>query len=327
MSKKHQFLGKYDWTLQTYLRLKDHGFSCELANFPPANGIIIAHKDFLKEFARPSQFTLLVCLKSDRLPHPYAQIHVVQNPNDNVGLAQQEFVESFFIPHWVQPSLLARDPNRGDTFKNICYMGSAHELAEEFKQNSWKKTLKSMGLNWHCNTTANSWADYRKMDALIAIRSCNSNGVEFNFKPATKLYNAWHAGIPAILGKESAYRAERKSKYDYLEANSPEEVINALKSLRDNRFLRFQMKSHGEARARETDNEAMIGIWENFIDNVARPAFNKWISSKWGRRKYFFMSSISKVSYRISRRITIASDKYWPFSKGLSNKTFGINGY
>jgi len=327
MSKKLKFLGIYDWTLQTFLRLKDNGFRCELANSPPSRGIIIAHKDFLGEFSRPNRFTLLICLKSDRLPHSYAQIHVVQNPNDNLGGMQQEFVKSFFIPHWVQPSLIARDTARSDKFRNICYMGSEFELSEEFKKDSWEKTLKNMGLNWHCNTAANSWADYSNMDALIAIRNCSSNGEEFNFKPATKLYNSWHAGIPAILGRESAYRAERKSKFDYLEANSPEEVINALKRLRDNRYIRFQMASNGEIRARETDPEELVKKWENFLVNIACPAYHTWSSSKWRRSKYFFMSPIRKATFRIKRKILATAIKYLPSRKGLSHKTISINGY
>jgi hypothetical protein len=56
----------------------------------PADGIVVAHRDFLPNNLRPSRRQLLVCLLADRNragskgPHPYSQIHVVQNPHDNV---------------------------------------------------------------------------------------------------------------------------------------------------------------------------------------------------------------------------------------------------
>jgi hypothetical protein len=37
---------------------------------------------------------------------------------------------------------------------------------------------------------------------------------------AIKLYNCWHAGVPAVLGAESAFRANRRSDLDYLEVQS-----------------------------------------------------------------------------------------------------------
>ena len=38
-------------------------------------------------------------------------------------------------------------------------------------------------------------------------------------KPPSKLFNSWLAGVPAVLGHESAYRAERRSDLDYIEVS------------------------------------------------------------------------------------------------------------
>lgn len=304
MSRKYLFLGKFDWTLQTYLHLKDKGFPCELAKTPPSEGIVLAHKDFLEDIPRPSQYTFLICLKSDRTPHGYAQVHIVQNPEDRVDKVQEQFVDSFFIPHWVQPLLIPRNKERGERFENIGYVGSDIELAAEFKEKSWKDVLKSMGFNWVMATTSDRWSDYGDLDALVAIRKCNSKSEELNFKPATKLYNSWHTGIPAILGVESAYRAERKSELDYIEANSPEEVIRALKRLRDDRELREKMVGNGRVRSEETKPMVLVNKWEDFLINVAIPAYDRWCNSEWARRRYFSMCIIRKGSSRIKRGIS-----------------------
>jgi hypothetical protein len=303
-SRGHMFLGKFDWTLQTYLYLKEDGFPCELAKTQPSEGIVVSHKDFLNDIQRPTKSTLLVCLKSDRQPHRYAQAHIVQNPEDTVHSIQEQLVKSFFVPHWVQPLLVPRNMERGDRFENIGYVGSAIELDSLFQKQSWRDTLKAMGLDWIMATTSDGWSDYSALDALVAIRKCNSPGEDFHFKPATKLYNAWHAGIPAILGVESAYRAERKSEHDYLEASSPDEVIRALKRLRDDSELRKQMVRNGRMRALETRPENIVKIWEDFLTHVATPAYHRWCGSGWVRSRYFSLCHIRRGTSRIARRIS-----------------------
>jgi hypothetical protein len=298
------FLGKFDWTLQTYLWLKEEGFPCELAKTHPSEGIVVSHKDFLDEIQKPTKSTLLVCLKSDRRPHRYAQAHIVQNPEDRVPRIQEQLVKSFFVPHWVQPLLVPRAVERGDRFENIGYVGSAIELDSLFQQQSWHDTLKGMGFDWMLATTSDTWSDYSALDALVALRKCNSTSEDFTFKPATKLYNAWHAGIPAILGVESAYRAERKSDLDYLEAESPEEVIRALERLRNDKDLRKEMVRNGRMRALETRPENIVKIWEGFLTHVAIPAYKRWCGSGWVRSRYFSLCLIQRRTFRILRKIS-----------------------
>lgn len=304
MSNQERFLGKFDWTLQTYLHLKDTGFPCKLVTTPPANGIVLAHKDFLEDIPRPNPSTLLICLKSDRFPHTFAQVHIVQNPEDRVEKNQKQLIKSFFIPHWVQPLLIPRSKERGEVFENIAYLGCEIELAAEFKERSWQDLLKRSGFNWIMATTADKWVDYSDLDALVAVRKCKSRSKEFNPKPATKLYNAWHAGIPAILGVESAYIGERKSEVDYIEVNSPAEVIRALERLRDDRNLRDKMLTNGKIRAEETKSNTLVKIWQDFLITVAAPAYHKWCSSEWTRKKYFLMCPVRQVSSRMKRGVS-----------------------
>jgi len=303
MAKEYRFLGNCDWTLQTYLRLKDRGFPCQLTRIPPANGIVIAHKDFLERITRPTPATLLVCLKSDRAPHPYAQVHVIQNPQDRVEKLQEQLIASYFVPHWLQSLIIPRNRKRGGRFENIGYLGSEIELAEEFKKESWKRSLKDLNFNWITSTNSKEWSNYEDIDALVAIRKCNSKIWEYNHKPASKLYNAWHAGIPAILGIESAYKAERKSELDYLEANYPEEVIRALQLLRDDRKLRENMVINGRSRAQETENDVLIKKWEYFFTGVASSAYERWCKSAWIRKKYFSMCVVRRVTSRTKRGV------------------------
>jgi hypothetical protein len=277
------------WTLQTYLYLKDYGFPCQLIGNLPDEGIVLSHRDFLDDSIQPSPKLLIVCLRADVDRHPYAQLHVVQNPYQAIPKRFMELWESYFIPHWVQSSLMPRDPKRGDTFKNVTFIGNEVNLVSEFREEFWYEQLAVLGLQFQKKLKHDSWHDYRDIDVILAVREFGRKNY-FRGKPASKLYNAWHAGIPAILGYESAFQAERKSDLDYLEATSLEEVISSLKQLRDNKEMRHAIVKNGWVRAQETRPEKMVERWKDFLINVAVPAYKNWyLMSRWQQQAFFNM--------------------------------------
>jgi hypothetical protein len=288
--------GVYASTLQTYLRLKADGFPCELTGSMPAEGIVLAHRDFLPDALQPGPRLLIVCLKVDRGPHPYAQIHVGINPQDRLQqtkLLNKRDVfsrESYYIPHWPQPGLIVRDCERGDRFENIAFIGNEVNLAPELMTPSWQEQLNALGLRWHMVglECRDRWNDFSYVDAIVAVRSFNRQGGYYN-KPALKLYNAWHAGVPAILGGDSACRAERKSELDYLEVASLNDVILALKRLRDDKALRHAMVENGRIRAEETQPAKLVSMWRSFLLDQAVPAYERWCMASAASRESYLI--------------------------------------
>jgi len=209
--------GGFLWTLQTYLHLNDSGFPCKLVDTLPDEGIILAHRDFLDEDIKPSPKQLFVCLRADVDRHNFSQLHVVQNPFQAICGGSLTLWESHFIPHWPQPDIIPRDPTRGDKFENITFVGNAVNLVQEFQEEKWFEQLKELGLKFQLQLTHEQWNNYHNTDVILAIRGFGTENA-YGGKPASKLYNAWHAGIPVILGYETAFCAERKSNLDYLEA-------------------------------------------------------------------------------------------------------------
>jgi hypothetical protein len=282
--------GIYCWTLQTYLRLQADGFPCQLVGEIPDEGIVLAHWDSLPPNWRPTAKLLLVCLQADRARHPYAQIHVVQNPK---GLLKQVMLlgdryllpgKVYYMPHWPQPGLIPRDRARGDRFENIAFFGLADNLLPELQASSWQEQVQALGLNWVVVDNFERWNDYSDVDAILAVRSFTQK--DFTWKPATKLYNAWHAGVPAILGCESAYQAERKSHLDYLEVSSLDDIIAALERLRDDKEFRQAMVEHGKIRAKETDPANLTQQWKNLITQEVVPAYEAWRTSPLYRQSF-----------------------------------------
>ena len=303
--------GDYAWSLVPYLHLKDGKIPCEFTGNLPTEGILISHRLSLPDDLRPGPKLLLVCCLGDksnpefRGPHFFAHIHVVQNPTEEMLSWNQSFWRTYYMPHWTQSGLIPRDPARGDLFENIAFFGKKEGLASELRSKDWLDRIKNLGLTLHIVDDSERWHDYSFVDVVIAIR--DFEGKDLPWKPATKLYNAWHAVVPAVLGYESAYRAERKSELDYIEANSPEDTFLALRRLRDDRELRRRMVENGRIRAKETSVDIMITRWSDLISDVVVPAYYKWCNTpRWAKEvflKYRSSAYISKKIYKSTIRI------------------------
>ncbi|MBE9078025.1 glycosyltransferase family 1 protein [Romeria aff. gracilis LEGE 07310] len=322
-------LGIYAWTLQTYLRLRAVGFPCELVDRLPAEGIVLFHSNAARATQpRPSAKRLLICLKAESYPYPYAQLQVVQNPVEASARYHR-----YFTPHWPQPGLMARSqfpnqsPGRPDRFETVAFFGHANSLAPELQTSAWEEALAELGLRWqpvintnHWNdfaTLSTDWNDYRAIDAIVAVRSFSAwqqwlqGG--YRHKPATKLYNAWLAGVPAILGPEVAYRAERRSPLDYLEVTSMPDLIAQLRQLKSDSGLRQAMVVNGRDRASAYSPAAITQRWQQFLEAVAIPAYDRWCKQPAWRRTYQLLPSVYD-SYR-SRTVNKASRLLIKFSR------------
>jgi uncharacterized protein (DUF3820 family) len=243
--------GRFTWVLYTYLQLKAAGLQVELVDTLPEYGTVISHRDFLPASMLPSDL-FLVCIKADRNHHPWAQFHLVQNEVDR-GTA---------IDFWPQPGLKPRDPSRKG-IRSIAYFGREANLTQELK-GPWDKrfTVKDR-LNWH---------DYSDVDVTISVRDFTGNSsdpvLDANAKPPNKLINSWRAGVPAIVGCESAFRQVRRSSLDFLEVQSMKDLREALRQL-ENPVLYYGMVENGFERAKEYTDAKMVARWREVFLKVS----------------------------------------------------------
>jgi hypothetical protein len=284
-TRKLKYPGVEFWTLQTYLHLKAANFPCELTGVIPDDGIVIVHRYSLPDNLQPSSKVLLVCIRADTNIHPYSQLHIVQNPNQSQSRGLSALWTSYYLPHWPQMDLIPRDLTRGDRFENIFYLGDMANLAPELRESSWNQQIESLGLRFVAVGDTAEWNNYSEVDAVLAIRSFSQQ--KYNHKPASKLYNAWKAGVPAILGCESAYQSERKSELDYLEATSVDDVLAALTRLRDDKELRKAIVTNGQIRIREVHPEVLLNRWNDFLLHKAVPAYYRWCKTpRWAQQAF-----------------------------------------
>ena len=278
--------GEEAWVLQGYLRLAQAGLPVELAATPPDDGLVVFHGKHKRCLARELlglKRAVIVAIRGDLGGSlAVADFEVVQNPTRADGR------RGFFLPSWPQPGLQPRDERRPDRLGRISYKGYLDNLHPAFRNGNWESFLESEHVDWDCDAVpfahgnydreALYWPDFRATDAVLAVRP---RGRSTRNKPASKLYNAWHAGVPALLGPESAYQELRRSELDYLEVGSLTAARAAVVRLREEPGLWRAMIENGRRRAAEWTPAAVAGIWRTLLEETL-PARAERDRRPWG---------------------------------------------
>jgi len=206
-------------------------------------------------------------VRVDRPPILSTPWQVVQNP-------LQEAAGAIHIPHWPQPGILARDTTRSG-IRRMGYFGRVSSLPEFLTDPAFLAELERRGVSFHCDDR--NWIDYSQTDVCVALRYESAIGLAT--KPASKLVNAWIAGVPALLGPEPAYRAARVSALDYLEVASGRDVLAALDRLIADPGLYEAMVANGRARAPAFDRDAVRAHWVRFLGGPYLEGYVRWSAS------------------------------------------------
>jgi hypothetical protein len=261
--------GERAWILQTYLRLAAAGHPVELTGGAPERGLVIYHakqvESLLRHWRRWND-CILVGVRADHSESHLADFEVVQNR------VWEDGVSRFFVPFWPQPGLLPRDPSRGERIERVAFKGFTGNLHPDFAGPAMVEALRQRrielvidAVDYRGAATATqslTWADYSDIDLVLAVRRPGGTHTD---KPASKLYNAWRAGAPALLGPEPAFRELRTHPLDYLEVASVAEALAAIDRLRAAPALYRAMVERGRERGAEFSPEAIRERWVDLL--------------------------------------------------------------
>ena len=268
---------KQRWLLQTYLRLRNAGYRVTASDEFPESGILIFHSKHEHILLHQMKYTknrhlILVSIRADWIESQIADFELLQNRY------YEDQKRLFYLPYWPQPALIPRDPSRGTRIENIAFKGFHSSLNDFFLCTEWQSWLQTHKIGWKLDSeefgmegevgVEVDWHDYKEVDLVIAMRRYRNGpryGRGYVGKPATKLYNAWHAGVPAILGPDFAYQDIRKSELDYIEIIEAEDVIKHIEYLMENPDIYTAMVKNGRKRAEEYTVEKIRDHWVNFL--------------------------------------------------------------
>lgn len=249
------------WIYRTWVTLRKYGCHAELIHRIPDRGAVIACAGAIPRPWPASANLFLVDVVADSLPHKDGLVHVVQNAAHSRRLPW-----SIFVPHWPQPGLVPRPKERGNKFERVAFFGDPRNLAPELLNPVWQDEMRRATGALFEIRLAEHWHDYSDVDAVVAVR--DFFGRQLLNKPATKLYNAWSAGVPFIGGTDSAYAADGKVGRDYLVARTPAEVLRHLSDLAHSAEQRAELVAAGRKKAVQFNEEAIALRWRYLIEET-----------------------------------------------------------
>lgn len=290
------------WIVGTYSHIHRAGIACEVVDTLPKQGVVIADRDTLGNNYPYLGKVMLICAKADREFHPSACVHVVQNSADFQN-RQNSLWRPYYIPHWLQPGLISRSPERGTLVENIAFIGTRSNLAKEFYDDKWTRALTDLGCVWHPLFSPAKWSDYSSIDAVVAVRSFDQQ--TYDHKPASKLVNCWRAGVPAVLAPESAFLSIQKSALDFQAVSSIEEAIAAINQLKEDPALYRAMVNNGLDRAQEFSDKKITEHWVKFFQTAIFPGYDRWVQASEVSRFLSFAQRYAKLKVeRVQNRLS-----------------------
>jgi hypothetical protein len=268
-------LGHRIWVFQAFQALKDRGFACSLVDRIPETGIVLIHRSQLPDGLQLKRERFLIVIQGDNTPAVRSNIDIIQNSEQSSNFGRP----ACYIPSFPQPGLIARNVNRGSRFENVSYMGVLHGVNRStiLGSSEFLSQVESLGLKLEKRMLPDQWADYSEVDAVLAARDLGSH---HHHKPAAKLTNAWLAGVPAILGPESAYRSVGCPGKNYLEICSSEEALDALRLLQRDPGFRQRIVDCGAETAGRFTYQAVADCWARFLEDVVFPGYYSWRLSR-----------------------------------------------
>lgn len=258
-------MGREIWIVQAFHQLRERGWPVRLTGEMEPQAINILHSDDLTP--QPDLWRhFIVSVRADRDPSFISQMEIVQN---QTSIWSESDIH---IPHWPQPGLIPRALDRGHRMENVVYMGNLHQLDAAFQSQRFEEELESQGMT--LKLQGDRWWDYSEADLVLAVR--DGSPLYRSIKPASKLVNAWQAGCPAILSPEAAYREVRQSALDFVEASSPESVIQAIFELKHDPRRVQAMVDNGRERCREFQRDRITDRWVQALEDRIIPRFTTW---------------------------------------------------
>ena len=251
------------WVVQSYLLLREalaaRGYRAVFGARYPRNAIGVAHWDDLNAYFNGAHRARLIGVRADRSPLYCCERVIVQND----CLARD--ASERYVPHWPQPGLVVRDAARGTRVETLAYFGRLARLPGWLRSTAFRRRLGALGVDLRLSESA--WNDYHDVDLAIASRAEGASMLEL--KPATKLTNAWLAGVPALLGDEPAFRGLRLSPLDASPIANADDAVDAVARLQGDPLAYARMVANGHVRAQAFTRDAVRERWLALIDEVA----------------------------------------------------------
>lgn len=286
---------RHTWVWAVYCQLKARSWNVSLGYGLEPDAVNVVHGQTARRLFNGRDFHthFIVGIRADFRPFPYGRFEIVQNREAEGG-------RKIFMPLYPQPGLVPRDPARQGV-ENVCVSG---RLQNSIGLEELRGALEAMGCKLVFKGEGH-WQEMSDVDVLLGIRTFSKE--LHRTKPATKMLNAWLAGIPFIGGYDSAYSQTGTPGRDYLRVASFEELLEAVWRLASDPELYGQLVGNGQRKVQDYLPERITDQWGDFFEQQVFPEYEAWSEGQSrGRLHSRFMGWAFEFRERCIARMLVA---------------------
>jgi hypothetical protein len=262
---------------ELYARLRSAGEAVTLGPDQPDRGVVVVYAKSLRPLT--AQLALLrglgskplIVIRSDTDPgwHPRLTADVEVMPYASAVSSASHV----WVPALPQRGMIRRSAGRFGRIRTVGFKGNPANLPSFMHGPRWVLALEDMGLRWlrdtpeHVDGSDQSWHDFSEVDVAVCLRA--EHWGRHSWKPATKLINAWCAGVIPLVGPEQGYLDLVTPNEDaFLVANECD-VVAVLKRLTaDSDLVRATERAIGK-RASEFAMDTVLDQWRALLHRTS----------------------------------------------------------
>jgi hypothetical protein len=172
-----------------------------------------------------------------------------------------------WLPMLPQRGLIPRDPARAQRLERVALKCYPENRPEFVSDPSFLDRIEELELELVVEDRPEQWHDFSQVDVVLCTRRFHHPLDAENYlrKPATKLINAWAAGVIPIVTPDPAYLELTHSETDAMIAQSPEGILSCLRRLRSQPSLRTAIHAGALLRGTEFSTESILNRWESLV--------------------------------------------------------------
>ncbi len=260
------------WVVRTYYELSVRGHDVSIGpTLDPGAVNVVPARDFGRRQRRLDCFILVP--RGDA-HHPMLADFVVHQNG-----VRPDGPRAASVWHWPQPGIVPRATGRAPRIATLVYKGRPKNLDAGFRAPDFAAGLAALGARFDIDeiatmTGGHSWNDYAGADAVLAVR--NLTRYDASKKPASKLMNAWIAGVVPLLSPEPAFEELRRDPLDYIAVRHTDDALAAVARLNDDPALFERYVARGRERAAEIAEDRLSGRWVDVLNGPVATAFARW---------------------------------------------------
>lgn len=171
-----------------------------------------------------------------------------------------------WLPLLPQRGMLPRDNSRYGSIRAVGLMANRDNVPDYLLNQEFGNRLSQIDVAWQpafkdfAAPTAPAWHDFRELDAVLCVRE-DSTEKPLLRKPATKLINAWAAGVIPFIEAEPAYLELAKPGTDAILIHSLSDIVDVIEQLKHAPHEIRQLEQGVAARRSEFSVTQVLSRW------------------------------------------------------------------